>query len=104
MTLPDSLPPKKEPDPYKRCMWAMVIVGILLVTILVLLITNAEAQVSVFTDPESDAIVFEDKGTTIEVTPYGPGYEVSIPSGFGYDSTFIVSPDGYVTRTFEVDE
>ena len=107
MKLPDS-EFKKEADPYKRCMWMLTgITGLGVVTLVGLMMCSGEAkaQVSVFTDPESDTIVFEDySGTTYEVTPSMPGQSVSIPSGFGYDSTFIVSPGGYATRTYEVDQ
>jgi len=106
MKLPDS-EFKKEADPYKRCMWILTgtsLVGVLALTSL-FMCSEAKAQVSVFTDPESDTIVFEDySGTTYEVTPSMPGQSVSIPSGFGYDSTFSVSPGGYATRTYEVDQ
>ena len=65
--------------------------------------TGVSAQVSVFTNPDSDAIVFETYTATTVVVPKTPAYEVTVPSTFG-DSTFYVSPGGYVTRTYEVEE
>ena len=65
---------------------------------------DSNAQVSVYTEPESDAIVFENYEAKTIVVPKTPGVNVSIPSGFGYDSTFSVRPGGYVTRTYEVDQ
>ena len=65
--------------------------------------SKAEAQVSVFTDPESDAIVFETHSTKTTVEPKFGSTIVTIPSTFG-ESTYIVSPGGYVTNIYEVDD
>jgi len=63
--------------------------------------SKASAQVSIFTNPDSDAIVFETYKATTVVVPKTPAYEVTIPSTYG-DSTYFVSPGGYVSPTYEV--
>ena len=101
MKLPDSVP-KKEPDAYKRCVLGLTIASVIMVGLGVVV---AFAQVEVDNEYGNDTVTFTDySGTTYEVTPSMPGRSVSIPSGWGYDSTFIVSPGGHVTRTYEVDD
>ena len=101
MKLPDRVV-KKEPDTYVRTFWWLT--GVACVGAIALTSTMVFAQVSYFTNPDADSIVFEDtRGTTFEVTPVEPATKVSIPSGYGYDSTFSVSPGGFVVRTYEVE-
>jgi len=63
----------------------------------------SKAQVSVFTNPGSDAIVFETYKATTIVVPKSPATKVTIPSTYG-SSSFYVSPGGYATRTYEIEE
>lgn len=62
-----------------------------------------EAQVSYFTDPDSDAVVFETWKATTIVVPKSPATKVDIPSTYG-TSSYYVSPGGYVSPTYEVDK
>ena len=100
--------PKTQAEEYQRCLWALVFISVMLVVVLVLLlVTPAQAQVSVFTDPESDAIVFEPYPQTgwgtITVEDPLPGQVIEIEGAY-MSHKFIVSPGGYVTPMYEVAE
>ena len=79
--------------------------GILVVS-LFMLPGFSEAQVSIYTDPDSDAIIFSPPPSypTIIAIPSYPGQTVTVPSGYGSTSTYIVSPGGYVTPSFNLEE
>ena len=75
-----------------------------LIIALVLVSASAFGQVSVYTEPDSDAIIFEDyRDTTHIVIPQYSGSTVTIDGGIAGDSTYIVSPGGYYTQTYEVE-
>ena len=64
--------------------------------------SKAEAQVSVYTNPQADSITFETYKATTIVVPKTPAVKVDIPTTYG-TSSFYVSPGGYVSPSYEVD-
>ena len=64
---------------------------------------DSNAQVSVYTEPSSDAITFETYSTKTTVEPKFGTQTVTIPHTYG-SSTYSVSPGGYVSPVYEVND
>jgi len=79
----------KEKDSYKRCMWMLLGISCLLVVILVAVIASeADAQTKVIPDPESDMVTFK-------VIPGANGAEVVITID-DIRTTYKIEPSGSV--------
>jgi len=92
----------KEKDVYKRTLIGLALFTLIGVGGLTCSMT-ADAQVSVYTNPQADSITFETYKATTIVVPKTPAVSVDIPTTYG-TSSFYVSPGGYVSPSYTTED